>query len=129
MRNTKIKLRGSVSLTTVILVSAVLLLSGIIVVLNSVDLSKASKGKLMNSVSTIQSYTCFEEVLERLKMNRNYTGTFTISLPNGTCDVAVSIHPTQNNYRNVLINSNANGFFYTENRIVDISVSPIQIID
>ncbi|MEI7578473.1 MAG: hypothetical protein WCJ58_00360 [bacterium] len=122
------KLPASASLITVIALSGVLLIGGMIVVFNSVDLAKASKAKLNNTEAIVVADTCFEESLQKLKINQNYTGNLTVTLTAGNCQATISNHPTQANFRNILISAAVNEYYFNTSKTIDISVSPFQVV-
>jgi hypothetical protein len=124
----KLKLKANVSLTTVIVTSAVLLVSTITVMLSIMDMSKSSKNNYNYEMNTLRAVSCIEESMNRIKYNPNFTGTVTIAFGDGTCESVVSLD-SDPNIRNLSITSQYNGYYYQVNKKADISQSPFYIFN
>lgn len=86
----KTKFKGNISLTTVILVGALLIVSGMAVLSNAMDISLSTKSYLNRSMVDLRVLTCIDEGMYRLAQNVTYTGSFTVTYPDGSCEVTVS---------------------------------------
>lgn len=80
------KYRGSVALPTVILISSILLISGINVVLLSIDIRKASKSYYLYTEARLNAQSCLEEGIAILKFDPDYVGSIEISEDTVVCD-------------------------------------------
>ena len=93
MNTLKVKLekyKGSVALPTVILISSILLISGINVVLLSIDIRKASKSYYLYTEARLNAQSCLEEGIAILKFDPDYTGSIEISEDSVVCDGSIS---------------------------------------
>lgn len=82
--------KGSVALTTVILVSGILLTIGVTIILVGIDLSKSSRSYFNYIQAEIYSTSCIEEGLDRVKRNLSLVGTITIPLEEGSCTIIIT---------------------------------------
>jgi hypothetical protein len=129
MKKLQQKISASASVTTVIALTGLLLLGGIIVVLNSIDLAKSSKVKIETSLAQLRARTCFEESLQKIKYDHYYQDTFTINYADGTCQATVVDHDVIPDYKEITITSSVDAYSYQEEKLVDIATSPFDVID
>lgn len=122
------KQKGAAALITLIILSTVLLLTGITLVLNSIDLNRSLKGFISNQFLYIQSRTCLEDAMSKIRFNPNYDGTSTFTLNGITCQVTVANNAGNINYRDINLTVNNGEFYYSELKIVNISTNPISVI-
>ena len=122
------KVKGAAALVTLIIVSTVLLLSGITLILNSLDLNKALKGYGSSQILYIQSRSCLEDAMSKLLFNSSYTGTASITSQGITCQTTVALNGSNSNHRNIELTANDGEFYYSDNIVVDISLNPITIV-
>ena len=120
--------KGIVALTTLLIMSTVLIVSGISVVYLSIDSAAVSRNyvNLNHAKSNIQS--CLDEALLRITLNRGYTGTANVIIDGTSCTFTVSNHPTNTNYKDVLVSSSFEVNYFSKSFTVDKSVSPIQVV-
>ncbi len=119
--------KGSVALTTVLVISAVLLMGGVTLVLTSMDLALSTKDYESKITMTSLSRTCLEESLIRLKSDPNYVGTVSYS-NDGSCTANITIDGVNPGYRNINVVSILGDHTLNDQNIVDVSTSPYQII-
>lgn len=117
-----------ISLTTVLVVSAVLLASGITLLLTTIDFAENTKGFDNGMVATIEIRTCLEESLNKLKPNHAYNGSFSVTFTNGSCEAIVTTDLVNSNLKLIAITSSYNQYYASKNYQVDISQSPFNII-
>jgi hypothetical protein len=108
---------------------AVLISSGIIVLMSGMDLAISTKDSFNLYLNEMRSRSCIEEGLNRLKNNISFTGQVSISYPNGSCTDDISVDPQNSNHRIFLVNSSVDTYTYTITKIVDISKDPFEIIE
>ena len=120
--------KGSVALTTVILVSGILLTIGVTIILIGKDLAKSSRSYFNYVQAEINSTTCLEEGLERVKKNLSIEDTFTIPLQEGSCTVIIS-NDTNPGIKKFEITSEYQENSYGIIKKVDTSKNPFEIFE
>lgn len=121
------KLKGNVSLTTVLVTSAILLLSGTTLLFGSIDQGRISKDNVNYQLAHIRAYSCLEEALNRIKRSQTFEGTVEIIYTDGQCQAQITTDPINNNFKLININSFYNSYQVSEAKKVDISTSPFLI--
>lgn len=124
----KRKKKGMIALVTVIVISGILLVTGIALVLASADLAMSAKGYAakVNLQSTMR--TCLEESIYKLKFDDTFTGQISHSGSSGSCtaDVSDDINPGIKNIDvTTLYGDYTNGKLFQ----VDVSQEPYQLLD
>jgi len=122
------KRKGAAALITLIILSTFLLVTGITLTLNSIDLNKSLKGFRSTENLYILSRSCSEDALSRLRSNMSYTGTISIVNGSSTCQATVSVDGSNVNYKDIAVSVNDGEFYFNDKIIVDISQSPIVIV-
>lgn len=124
----KKRLNASISLTTVILVMAILITGGATIVISTIDLADYSKSFQNHVLARGRTITCFEESLYKLKNDSTYTGTVTYSYSDGSCE-ATTNDDVSPGVKNILLTGVIGEFSFTETRKLDISTYPYLILD
>jgi hypothetical protein len=114
--------KGSVALTTVILISGLLLIGGLTVIVVSIDVSRISRIVSDAEIARIQSTTCFEEGLLQMKQNELFLGE--VNLDNCSYTIANTVNP---DIRMMEIASEAGPYSYSRMYRVDISTTPYTV--
>lgn len=122
------KKKGAAALITLIILSTVLLLTGITLVLNSIDLNRSLKGFISSQFLFIQSRSCLEDAMSKLQFNSGFNGTVTFNSNGITCQAVVSNNAGNSNYRDINLSANNGEFYYSELKIVNISTNPITAV-
>jgi hypothetical protein len=119
---------GVIALTTVIIISGLLIASGITIVLTSIDLRKSTKSNVGIVRADINSRTCLEESVQRLKYDTSYTGSLMVTLSEGSCEANITddINP-DNKVISYKGSSNESSVSYTVR--LDITEYPFSIIE
>lgn len=127
--NKKDSEKGLIALTTLLIMSTVLVISGISVVYLSIDSAGVSRNyvNLNHAKSNIQS--CLDEALLRITLNRNYTGSGSVVVGGITCTYNVTNHATNLNYKEISVSSSFEINHFSKVFIVDKSKTPIEVID
>jgi hypothetical protein len=120
---------ANISLTTVLVTSAILLLTGITIVFSTMDLAYSSKDTFNYELNTMRSRSCLEEAIYRIKNNPTFTGTAAITFTDGNCSAAVTNDPQNSNIKLVAITSMIKEYTYMLNKKVDISTSPFTVLN
>ncbi len=83
--------RGAVALISVIIITSVLILTGITVINYSIDSAKIGQSNNNGEIAALYASTCIEEVMYKLKNNPLYTTAgVTLTLTNGSCTFVVT---------------------------------------
>jgi DeoR/GlpR family transcriptional regulator of sugar metabolism len=118
-------LQGNISLTTVIVMTAILLLSGLSVITSTFDLAKANQDTVYHELNVFRIRSCVEEALNRIKFNHAFTGVAAITFTDGSCSATVSNDPGGNlNIKLVALTSQTKNFYYSLNKSIDITNTP-----
>ena len=116
---------ASVSLTTVLLTGTILLLIGLTVIINAVDLANASKDSVNYELNLMRSRSCLEESLNKIKINYTFIGSVSITYSDGACTATVAADPGGNaNKRRISVVSTIGNYTFTITKQADLSVSP-----
>lgn len=126
--NKLITKKGSVALTLVLVTSSMLLVSGITVLLLSIDLTISSKNVNSRLLADIRSRTCFEESMFRLKQNPSFTGTVEYAYENGNCEGNIAQDAVNANLRVITVSGNLNEYTHNEEYLVDVSEEPFTVL-
>lgn len=119
------KYSGSVGLLTVLIMSTILVVSGITVVLLALDLQRGSAGMKYKIEARILSKTCFEEALNIIKDDLAYTGVYSYTQGSNTCTATVTnISPGM---LSVITEATYNGYTYGESHTIDATTYPISV--
>ncbi len=119
-------MKGSIALTTVIVISSLLLFSGITLILTSIDLAFATKDYNGLTLAKIRASSCFEESLLNIKNTPTFTGTGTITATDGSCTYTVSNESVT--IKSILITSTFGEFAYSETKRLDTSFTPYKVL-
>jgi hypothetical protein len=119
---------GSITLTTVLVVGAILLASGVSLILTTIDLGSASKNYFNANLANIRSTTCLEEGFYKLRKDTTFTGNINFSYSDGNCSVSIQ-NDAQNSQTKILsISSTLSSYNSTRTVRVDTSANPFSII-
>ena len=120
---------GSIALITVIVISGILLASGIAVILLSADLAIASQDYSAKVRMESALRTCLEESLFRVKGDIDFVGD--VSYTNGfqQCSSVVSDDPITPDVKIISVDASYDGYGTTDEFSVDVSSEPFQILD
>lgn len=119
---------ANVALTTVIVVSAILLFSGVSLVLTSIDLGLASRDFHTSVVLTGGLNSCFEEALAQISANASYTGSVNMSTESFECTAVVIISGENSNWRVITLTSSKNGYTDTATKTIDASQPKLPLV-
>lgn len=79
--------KGFIAITTVIIISALVLMIGIGISLESIGEMKMGLQRSLSSQSYYLTNLCAEQTLMKLKENSSYLGDETINVENGNCTI------------------------------------------
>lgn len=86
----KKKIIGYIALTTVLVILPLLLLSGIDTIYTNISLLISGKMQYDYNILEINAESCLEESVYKIKKNRIYTGSFTITRTDWNCTSTIS---------------------------------------
>ncbi len=123
----KRKSKGSIAITTILVISSVLVAGGLSIAYSTMDYSRSLEGH--NSVVTLRMKldACFEEGLFKLKASRSYTGSYSINFIDGICNGTIINDSNNLNYKIINLSSTTKTFTQKDVRAIDIS--QIQLIE
>lgn len=127
MNNLRKNKKGVIGLTTLLLLSSILVVSGIALVLTSIDLGESSINNFRLSVAKTTLNSCFEESMIRISRNKNYVGEVTLDINGSSCTAEISDSGV--NQKRVDINSTNIENSFSQSFFVDTSSDPISLID
>ncbi|MDD3661959.1 MAG: hypothetical protein PHG63_02730 [Candidatus Dojkabacteria bacterium] len=120
---------GSVALITVIVITGLLLATGIAAVLTSADLAVSVRDHQHKMRVGHVVRSCLEEALLRIKDDESFAGNFSFSMVGGSCEVGVGVDPLDPDLRTIDIVSTADGFEKSRQYTVNISLNPYQLVE
>jgi len=122
----KTKTKGNISLTLVLIFTAVLISIGINLILTSIDLSFNSKAFISAATNRSIARSCIEDAASKIKMNNTYTGVFTITMSNGSCTATIANSATSG-VKIISVSSVYDSYNYSEIKKLDTNTSPFTI--
>lgn len=129
LTNKKEYKKGSVALTSVIIITAILMFGGITAVISSLDVTNATVNNVYIEKAKVLGGTCFQESLHRVKTLPEFTGDVTFTdIDGNTCTSTVSDNVTPD-LKDINTTSTYNDHTYSFLKRVDISSDPFMIID
>lgn len=124
---TKHAKNGSISLTTVLIVGSMLLLSSIVLLTSSLDLLYSTKAYTDHKSAQINSSSCLEEAMAKIKSNPTFTGIANISINKGSCSYNITDYQSNPLLKSITLTGTLNGTIFSTKRLVDTTKSPMTI--
>lgn len=119
--------KGSIALTTVIVLTGILLLGGITLTLNSIDLSSGTKDYFARNLAETRLRSCIEESLLKLKSNQAFAGNVVVTYSDGNCTSVISNESAT--VKILTITSTVDEYTLSEIKRVDISTDPDTLLN
>ena len=120
--------KGSIALTLVLVTSSMLLVSGVTVLLLSIDLTLSSKNINNRLLAEIRATTCFEESMFKLKLNTSFTGNVDYSYADGSCSGTIAQDAGNPNHKIIDVSGTIDEYTHNAEYVVDVSTSPISVL-
>ncbi len=120
------KEKGSIALTSVIILSTMLLLAGIGLIVATIDLTVATKSFYNINTARTEARGCLEESLYKITRNTSYTGTFSLTYSTGSCSATVA-NDVPSTTKIVTITGTVDSNNVTVVKKIDTAVSPFNI--
>ncbi|PIY16829.1 hypothetical protein CO112_02200 [Candidatus Dojkabacteria bacterium CG_4_9_14_3_um_filter_150_Dojkabacteria_WS6_41_13] len=119
--------KGNISLTTVILVGALLIVSGMAVLSNAIDIAMSTKSYFNRTMTDIRTSTCIEEGMRKLVKLSSYTGTVSVTYPDGSCQVVIADVVGDPTHKTMAITTTYNEYTLLRNKKVNITTNPMSV--
>ena len=120
--------KGYIALTTVLVILPLLLITGIDSLYKNTTSLIVGKMNYDYQILRSNSETCLEEAVYKIKRGGTYTGTFTLSMDNWSCDVVVSDKVGFPGIKIIEINSSdSNSVKFSTTKELNINVDPFEI--
>ena len=119
---------GSITLTTVLIVGAILIASGVSLILTSIDLGYASKDYFNGNLANIRTTTCMEESFYKLRKDTAFTGTISFNYSDGSCSVNIQNDPVNSQIKILNLTAILSNYNSSKTIKVDTSTNPFSII-
>jgi hypothetical protein len=119
--------KGSVALTTVIVLSGILIAAAATLTLVTIDLRQGTALSIDYTEAQIHIDTCIEESVQRLKYLPTFTGEITVDFDNGSCRSTIS-DGAQPGIKLVEMESSSGEAMYMKSISVDTTDYPFEVI-
>lgn len=121
--------RASMSLTMVIIITAILVSVGTGVLLLNIDLLNSRRPAVAATTSDFLARSCFEEALRKLNTNQSFTGSVSITVdPDATCIAEITNVADPDVVKNIAITANPTGYTLEYQRRVKITAGEFELI-
>lgn len=122
-----LRLKANISLTTVILVGALLIVSGMAVLSNAIDVAMSTKSYFNKAMADIRVSTCIEEGMYKLTKLSTFTGTVSVTYSDGNCQVVISNIGGDPTKKNLQVTAVYGQFTVTRTKKGDTATTPMSI--
>ncbi len=121
-------MKGYVALTTVLVILPILLLTGIDSLYRNMTTLITGKMTYDSHILKSHSETCLEETVYKIKRNIAYTGTYSLSLDNWSCEIEVEDKLGNPGIKIITIEAtdDIGTYIFTEKEL-NINVDPFEI--
>ena len=126
-RKIKAGARGSVALTAVLIVSAILLVGGLSALMATVDLAFSTKGVGKSVFAEGLAKTCLEESVNLISQNPSYVGAYSYADGDFSCNADISDDLVVPGMKQVSIDSDLSGYSNQEQYSVDTTSEPFVV--
>lgn len=121
-------MKGYIALTTVLVILPILLLTGIDSLYRNMTTLITGKMTYDSHILKTHSETCLEEAVYKVKRNISYTGTYTLSLENWSCDIEIEDKVGNPGFKIITIEAtdDIGTYIFTEKEL-NINTDPFEI--
>jgi hypothetical protein len=126
-RINNLRLRGNISLTTVIIVGALLIVSGMAVLANAIDVSMSTKSYFNRTMGDIRVAACLEEGMYKLSRTPTFVGTVSLTYPDGSCQVVIDTIGGDPTKKSLAVTGVFGEFTVTRSKKADTTTSPMTL--
>lgn len=121
-------LKGTVSLTTVLLIGAMIVAGSTVLVLTTVDLSRSTQRFEYGTEVKTESRTCLEEAMYKLLRDPGYVGEVVYTNTDFSCVGVLSNVEGQPNQRSLTVTGRIEDYQSVQTYVIDISTEPFTIL-
>ncbi|MFZ6021984.1 MAG: hypothetical protein ACOYT9_00755 [Patescibacteria group bacterium] len=125
----KKRITGNVSLTTVIVVGALLIVSGMGLLANAIDVAMSTKSYFNQSLAGLQITSCVEEGMYKITKDVAFTGTVTVNYSDGNCQVVISNVGGNTSKKRLLVTAVVGDYTVTREKFADTTTSPMILLN
>jgi len=118
--------QGSAALTTVIIISFLLLIGGVTLILSNIDLAVSTSDFTNKIQAEIQSQTCLEEAMRKVKSLVAFTGSVNATFSQGNC--TAQVFDFSPGIKQIDISSTIGSYTYNLTRRIDVSTEEFVIV-
>jgi hypothetical protein len=119
---------ANIALTTVVIVTAFLLLGGITLTKIGIDLARAGSTHTANLQLQIQANNCFEEVLRQLNLNSSFTGDYNLDEIDFSCNNNVTNDLVNPLIKIVSTTATSGDYHYSQSKRVNTTTKPYIVL-
>lgn len=121
------KNKANISLTTVLVIGAMLFLSSIVLLVSSLDLLSSTKAYSNHKIAQINASTCLEEAMVKIKSNPSFTGSASLAVNNGTCEYNIINYLGNPTQKAIYLTGGLNGTIFKSSKLADTTKLPIAL--
>jgi len=123
----KTRLQGNISLTTVIIVGTLLIVSGMAVLSNAIDVSMSTKSYFNRIVTDIRVAACLEEGMYKISRTPAFVGTVSLIYPDGSCQVVIDNIGGDVTKKSLLVTGVYGEFTVSRSKKADTTTNPMTL--
>lgn len=121
--------KGTIALTTLLVLTTTLTLVGISIVYLSIDSASISRSYYNLNIAKSYSQSCLDEALFKIALNPSFTGSGELNNQSNNCSYIVENDPVVNTTKNINIISNFETSNYSKIFRVDSTTTPITVLE
>jgi len=119
-------IKASITLSLVIIISAILLVAGMTLAFVGIDLARTSSSFNDHVIVETYLYSCFDEGMYLINKDKSFTGEVSIQLDQGNCSAVVSNESP--NRKTLNISSQENEYYADREFVIDVTNKPYSIV-
>lgn len=120
-------MKGSMSLTTVLLIGVMIVAGSTVLVLTTVDMAISTKRFESGQKAKDEARTCLEEAMYKIRRDTSFEGEVTYSSTEFTCTATVGTIPGEQKSKSISIVGTLGEYSSTQAYIVEIFTEPYVI--
>ena len=121
-------MKGSISLTTVLLIGVMIVAGSAVLILTTVDLSHSTKQIESGQRVKEESRTCLEEAMYKLTRVPSYEGDVSYANTDFSCTATIATVPGPARQKSITVTGVLGEYTSTQTYTVDLSTEPYQLI-
>lgn len=124
----KKRYEGNIALTTVLVLMAILVISGTTMLMGSLDMARIANDYRDTKTLELYASSCLEEGLRKLSIDTGYTGSFEFDQNDLACDIAIATETGNPSVKIISISATVKNFYYFTSARVNITTNPISVL-